>query len=293
MTAEDSATVPSGTLRQVGDRLLRMPGMQSGIRSLGRRGLLPHAVTDRLQPYGTHRVRPLTGGEFRYVVSACDVFARSVVWTDLRKWETTTQPVLAALARRSRTFVDAGAYTGVYSLLTCAASPSLRVIAFEPNPAVVRLLCDNIAANKLDERVRVVRKALSDRTGSGSFAVGFDTTAGGLRRGALDESSFDVEVVRGDDELAGEPVDLIKLDVEGAELAALHGMQEILRKNQPRLVVECLQSETLAQLLQYLEPLGYRSCYYLSPRGPVAATAATQAVPRYANFLFSVSDVAF
>jgi FkbM family methyltransferase len=282
-------TASTGTLRQVRDGLIRLPGIQTGMKYLGRRGLVPPALTNRLQPYGTHTVRSPVGGEFRYVVSRRDVFARSVVWTDLRTWEATTQPVLVALARGARTFVDAGAYTGIYSLLACAVNPELRVIAFEPNPTVVGLLRDNIAANNLDDRVRVVHKALSDRAGRVPFAVGVDTTAGGLRRGGPDERSFDVDVVRADEALDGEPVDLVKLDVEGAEISALKGMRGVLRTFQPRLIVECLRQETLAELFRLLEPFGYRSCHYLGPDGPVIATAATRAVPRYANFLFSVS----
>jgi FkbM family methyltransferase len=252
--------------------------------------MLPALVWRRLQPFGTQLVRSPAGAEFRYVVSSRDVFARCVVWTDLATWEETTQPVLAALARRCRVFVDAGAYTGVYSLLACAVNPTLRVVAFEPNPTVTAMLADNLRANGLLDRVRIVPAALGERPGELAFAVGSDTTAGGLRPAGAGERAFPVRVVRGDDELAEDRVDLVKLDVEGAELAALRGMRGVLERHRPHLVVECLRPRTLQDLFEFLGPLGYDHCRYLGPAGPVVATATTRPVPRYPNFLFSIAD---
>jgi hypothetical protein len=64
-------------------------------------------------------------------------------------------------------------------------------------------------------------------------------------------------------------VDLVKLDIEGTEPQALHGMQDTLRRDHPILICEVLKGFGTEQVLgDLLAPNGYRY-YLLSPEGPV------------------------
>ena len=127
--------------------------------------------------------------------------------------------------------VDLGANVGYYSLLAAArVGPEGQVFAFEPAPENIALLERSIAANGFD-RLTLVPKACSDfngpvqlhlsKAGKGLHTIG--TPGDGWE-------AIEVECVRLDDYFAGaEPeIDLMKIDIEGAEMRALDGMSSIL-----------------------------------------------------------------
>jgi FkbM family methyltransferase len=84
--------------------------------------------------------------------------------------------VFYELARNARSFVDAGADSGIYTLLACAANERLRAVAFEPNPHALRLLERNIEVNALTDRVVLERVAASDHRGQAILRVPDDET---------------------------------------------------------------------------------------------------------------------
>ncbi|WP_327354647.1 FkbM family methyltransferase [Streptomyces sp. NBC_01304] len=286
VTATGTGTAPSATTA-LRDLILRTPGAQRAVRAAADRDWLPPSVWARLQPSGVWPVRAPDGSTFRYACGEDDALARSVVWTHMRHWEETTCPVFFELARKARRFVDIGAYSGIYTLLACRANPDLTAVAVEPNPAARRLLVRNVEVNGLERRVRVCDKALSDTSGRTRLAIPADVTAASLLppRGA--HRSVDVEVVTGDGLLGTEPVDLVKIDVEGLEAQVLRGMERVLRAHHPALVVECLDAAALEAVRSTAHDFGYRRVTHLSSTGPVPAVPGTTPLPRYANFLLT------
>jgi FkbM family methyltransferase len=160
-------------------------------------------------------------------------------------------------------FVDVGANIGYYTLLAASRiRPSGRVVAFEPNGANVVLLGRSLRHNGFDG-VTIIGKALSDR--DGLVAFGTDDTNGEISLTSDARHPMQVETVRADDVLAAEPrIDVVKMDIEGAEALALRGMTEVLRRHRPILFVE-FSPEALrvisgvepAQLLDLLRDHGY------------------------------------
>ncbi|MFC9245975.1 FkbM family methyltransferase [Streptomyces sp. NPDC057136] len=215
--------------------------------------------------------------------------ARSVVWTDLRHWEETTQPVLFELARTARGFLDIGAFSGVYTLLACAANPRLRALAFEPNPNTAPLLRRNVEINGLQHRVTVVEKALSAAPGKARLSIPHDTTAASLDASSVRSptSSVEVAVTTADEVAAGLDVDLVKIDVEGLESEVMRGMTGLIHRCRPQIIVECLDAEALAKVCETTQDLGYTSVHHLGRNGPAAAGPGFVPPPRYANFLIA------
>jgi len=160
--------------------------------------------------------------------------------------------------------LEGGAYLGFVTIHAAkAVGPSGHVIAFEPNVAIHALLRDNLAANGVGERVALLPKALGDAAGTARFYVREDTSS--LLDLAPDAIPVDVDVVRADEEIPG-PIDVVKLDVEGSEAAALRGMERLLAGPQaPAAVfVECFPRLLEAagssndELISVLEGFGYR-----------------------------------
>jgi FkbM family methyltransferase len=242
-------------------------------------------LVNRLQPIGYHTIcLPGGSGSFVYKADPDDRLARDLVWTGFGRWESTTVPIVYQFAQHSRGFLDIGAYTGIYTLLACASNSALEVAAFEPQPDVFRMLEANVRANPgFSHRVTLVPKAVSDKPGDALLSVPHDPTAASIVPGREGTSRL-VRTVRGDDAVPpGLEVDLIKIDVEGHELAVLSGLERTLETH-PVLIVECL-SGAFSPVRDVLRRSGYRVFEYLGPTGPVDASGVVHQVPCYPNFL--------
>jgi FkbM family methyltransferase len=132
---------------------------------------------------------------------------------------------------------DVGAHIGVVTVLLAGLCPKGHVYAFEPVAENHAHLTANIAANRLDN-VTVQRAAVFDT--DGEISLEYDAGyPGGSHVGADGEM---VPSVRFDTWARGEGLDrldLVKLDVEGVELAVLDGAGDTLRRFRPIVVVEC------------------------------------------------------
>jgi FkbM family methyltransferase len=128
-------------------------------------------------------------------------------------------------------YVDAGAYDGdtVRLYLARWGERCERVHAFEPDPATYARLAANFAG---DARVVAHNAGLSRREGTLAFRA--DATRGAILDPAGGTS---VRVVALDDVLQGGEAGVVKLNIEGAEIDALHGAAGTLRRHRPSLIV--------------------------------------------------------
>ncbi|HEV2781640.1 MAG TPA: FkbM family methyltransferase [Actinophytocola sp.] len=151
------------------------------------------------------------------------------------------------------TALDVGAWYGPWS--RALAERVDQVIAFEPNPNVAQVLEKTAPGN-----VRVVRAAASDHAGRETLWVP-DTGMGTEAVASLcaEAGGRGVEVATTTiDELAPADVTMIKLDVEGAELAALRGATATLARSRPVLLVELeYRRGPVDEVLAFLTEHGY------------------------------------
>ena len=137
---------------------------------------------------------------------------------------------------------DVGANVGILSLsMARATEDSGRVYAFEPDAANLELLERNIQRNGYSERVVSVGKAVADHSGTATLFVS-EVNRGEhtLVQGAvLPRTSVAVATVSMDDffENIGVFPDFLKVDVQGAEVKVLRGMQRMLSRGFPRIIL--------------------------------------------------------
>jgi FkbM family methyltransferase len=145
--------------------------------------------------------------------------------------------------------IDVGANIGLYSLAFAWLAPRGRVYAFEPSPDTFDHLSQNVQNNDLDN-VETFKLALGDQAEgtvhfhdfpfftAGSFAVDDDSF---LTSEALGSNYFEAPATTLDSFVAEhgiDRIDLVKIDVEGAELSVLDGAKETLSALQPMVVLE-------------------------------------------------------
>jgi FkbM family methyltransferase len=207
------------------------------------------------------------------VLDPLDWTAKEILMTGT--YEPGTWRIIEEHLPRGGAFIDVGAHIGYYSLKAARqVGESGRVIAIEPNPLTVEQLRENVRASGASE-VAVQEIACSDResvlelfasprnfTGKSSLsranAAGWPAVGTPVpyrvRARPLDAVSAEMNLKR---------VDVIKVDVEGAELLVLKGARETLARFRPVLVVEIIDSQlkqmgtSAAELAQFLTGAGY------------------------------------
>jgi FkbM family methyltransferase len=214
-----------------------------------------------------------------------EVDARDMVGSHILRngvWEPETAAFFRGWLRPGMTFVDAGAHVGHYTLLASdLVGAEGRVIAFEPHPLLGPVLRRN-AERAGCANTTVSELALGRASGAADLILhpcdNFGSSS--LRADAEDghRPRAPVEVTTLDDYLehAGGPrVDVIKLDVEGAELDVIDGARRTLAANPDiLLVVEFLRENArrfgrdVEDLESGLRELGFL-LFTLTPAGPL------------------------
>jgi FkbM family methyltransferase len=153
---------------------------------------------------------------------------------------------------RPKTIVDAGAYVGDTAAYFLSRFAEARVFALEPNPESYRLALQNLSA--YGDRVIVSPLALWESEGTVRF-VGEQTGASIAEEG-IEVRTTTVEAIL--DGLGVDRIDLMKMDIEGAELTVLNsGVGGWLRAVQV-LLLETHGRDIEDQAISLLEREGYR-----------------------------------
>src|SRR5437899_2138617 len=189
-------------------------------------------MADKTVPF-----RPFDGFSFLITGSEND----AGVVGELERSHGRYQPDLSLFLRRSlrpdAVAVDGGAHIGVFTVLMAKLCSAGRVYAFEPTPESRAHLEENLDANGV-ANASVEAAALYDVVGEVSFDFNAAYPAGAhVSETGSGVTSVSLDAWAGDRRLRR--LDLVKLDIEGAELAALRGAQEVIGRFRPVTVVEC------------------------------------------------------
>ena len=155
--------------------------------------------------------------------------------------------------------LDCGANQGIFA---CAFGRYLegrgRVFALEPLPYAAALLQSNIALNAL-ENVTVVNAAVSDKSGEALMDLSQGAVSASIVHDFGAQSVQSVKTISLDDLARSqglERADFIKLDVEGAELAAIRGARQIISHSRPIVCVEAHDEKAFSDIIRELS--GYQ-----------------------------------
>ena len=179
-------------------------------------------------------------------------------------------------ARGGDVVLDGGAASGDTALwFADQVGPDGRVLAFEFAPGNLRALRDNLALNpRLAPRIEVREQALWDRGGERlAFTdAGVVSAVGGGGGGEVATVAID--------DLALERLDVLKLDVEGAEPRVLAGATETLKRLRPALAIAAYHDPWhLLDLPAFVDGLGAGYRIYLGHAAPGEAETVLFGAP--------------
>lgn len=158
-------------------------------------------------------------------------------------YEPQVMALLSRLVRRDDVCLDVGANIGIMTVLLGKLCVEGHVWAFEPSTVTRDYLSRNVSANGLSN-VTVDEHGLYDATGVASLQLNASHPGGAYvsETEAREADAERIELVTLDDWVSAEHldrIDVIKMDIEGAELHALRGAMDTLHRFRPALVVEC------------------------------------------------------
>jgi FkbM family methyltransferase len=159
-------------------------------------------------------------------------------------YEPTEIDTLIDLCRDARVFADIGSHAGYTALAIARACPGLETFAFEPDANAAARFERNLVLNPdLAARIHLEHAAMGDAVGHEAFAPAGDPTNTQVGRlaanGVRAPRTVSVRVSTLDAFFAerSNAPDVVKIDVEGAELRVLRGMSRLLASGRPRAMV--------------------------------------------------------
>jgi FkbM family methyltransferase len=175
-------------------------------------------------------------------------------------YEKPLQDAMVAALKPGHIFFDAGAHTGLFALLASRCiGASGNIVAFEPHPVNAKQLRVHLAMNSI-LNCRVVQAAVSDTVGSSHihdmgqstmFQLDDVGSVASGKRVRVPTTTLDAEAAK-----HGFP-DVVKVDVEGAELLVLQGANRVLSEKKPILFIEVHTEAIARELYTRLAGFGY------------------------------------
>ena len=182
---------------------------------------------------------------------------------------------LKNICLESDTIIDIGANIGIFSVILAKVASKGRLIAIEPVASNRCLLQANLCINGI-ANASVLDTIVSDKAGMVDFAVAEDEAYSSIRETGRNPTKeiIRVKAVSLDDLFPAESVDVIKLDVEGAEMMVLRGGEKLFSspERRPRAILVELNAQNQAvygygpeDIILYMRSFDYE-VYSLTPR---------------------------
>ncbi|MFM7177272.1 MAG: FkbM family methyltransferase [Bacteroidota bacterium] len=186
-------------------------------------------------------------GHTRVLLNIDDWVQRLVYFFGVYENEKVETKLWVEYAAKSNHILDIGSNFGYYSLLASDVNPACKILAFEPAPAMFKRLTHNLTINSYDNVVPL-NLGVSNREGVFDFFVADSKHSGmsglsmpdivGGQKIQVDVTTIDQILVEHRNFIP----ELIKIDVEGNELNALMGMEQMISSSKPVFFIEIYDS---------------------------------------------------
>lgn len=203
-------------------------------------------------------------------------------------WEPHIMQTCASILRAGDVYFDIGSNTGLFSIDVAISIPNLTIYAFEPQPTLANCIRRSVAANSLSN-IHCFEILLGSEEGEGKLYL----TSHSIHASISPREDQFQELIRPmhtiDALIAADQIkvpDVIKIDVEGAELLVFDGATKTLKDHTPSVIFEA--DENMARmnvstqdLFDSLNRAADYTFYLIQPDGCLTATFPRQDLGNY------------
>jgi FkbM family methyltransferase len=237
------------------------------------RGYLPRLIGRKLVRKGEYVIQTKHGAKLVVDIDNLDIYAS--IFNSGGEWEGHVARNCQRLLRKNDVFFDIGANAGCISLDTRALiGAGTKMYLFEPQPSLANSIKRSIAINCFDD-VQVFEFLLGNSDGhSDLYLTSHAIHASMIPRenpvGKVTLAVWKVDTLVATGRCL--PPDIVKMDVEGAELQILHGMRRTLEEHSPTILFEADQNMSRfgyssSDLIELIASAGNYDFYAVLPSG--------------------------
>lgn len=177
--------------------------------------------------------------EMKCVCHPDSSFGSLIIYTKLPEYE--EMNFIYSFFKKGDTFLDVGANIGAHTLMAASKIKTGKIFSFEPSLKALKYLKENIKINKLTKVVTIIDKVVSNKDGFEKFMFGKHSEID-----RIEENEDKLHRIKTIPSITLDKflnkykinyVDLIKIDVEGAELKVLEGLKNYLSKGKVGLII--------------------------------------------------------
>ena len=172
-------------------------------------------------------------------------------------YEVETVDFLENNIKQGATCYDIGGHVGYISLIMGKlAGKSGKVFTFEPRPINISFIERHISINHV-KNVSLLKTGLSNYEGSAKFDLDTGTGTGKIsNNGTLEIKVQSLDKLYDDGQIDGPS--FIKMDIEGEEVKALKGAENLLKKYMPVLNISTHGQDIHKNCIEFIKSLGYK-----------------------------------
>ena len=162
--------------------------------------------------------------------------------------------------------IDAGAHIGLFSLFIKNLKPSAQIFAIEPLKQNLKILTKNLAVNSIKD-IKILNAALSDKNGKVNIILPSKTDFDAANIVSKSKLYYKKHIVRSltlgqlVNENNLDEVDLLKLDIEGAEYSIIIHDINTIKSKIKNLLIEYHKEEEVEKITAILQNNGFRKVY--------------------------------
>ncbi len=196
-----------------------------------------------------------------YLYNNAFYLENSIFWIGIDNfyWEKMTRKIWVELSKKSETIFDVGANTGIFSVLSKIYNNHAKVVAFEPQPNIYKILKKNNHVNNFN--IDCEKYGVSNTIGSANFYnygektfISRNTTAGSLNKNwrKNKQQSISVDITSLDQYIKDNNItqlDLLKIDVETHEYEVLLGFEKYFKLYKPIIILE-IQNRSIGENIE-------------------------------------------
>ena len=242
----------------------------------------------------------ITKNEAFQIYTRRDFLSYHFFWYNLKNLDLTFLDIFKIfykLVKNSRTVIDIGANTGVFSLIAGKINKTCKIYAFEPINIVYEQLINNIKLNRINniiaENVAIsnINDEIKISIPNNYYTLPTESSLNPTfsKNNVIRKKIISIKLDSYVKKMHISEIDLIKIDIEGEEPKAFEGMISIIKNQSPIIICEVLPNRTDKELQNIFSLYNYK--YFLITDQGLKQKMRIKGHHKFFNYLFYKGNI--